>query len=243
MKLLIIDDEPDVLDLASALLTRHRVLTARSGEQGLAIAMKEKPDAIVLDCVMRGMSGEEALARLRAESTTADIPVILLTGKDHADEIRQFRSLGARGLVSKPIRVSTFAQEVERALAGEFVTHAPAEANRLIDDSVIDGLRELQGEDDPTFFTDIIATFLADTEERMKRIHAAVEEGDVATVGREAHALKSGAGNVGAIATASIAAAIERAAKTAPTTLPRELVTQLTRTLGDTRAVLVKLVE
>lgn len=244
MKLLIIDDERDVLDLASTLLTRHRVITATSGEEGIALAAREHPDAVLLDCVLRGMAGEEVLARLRAQPATRDTPVILLTGKDQADDIRQFRSLGARGLVAKPIRISTFAQEVERALAGEFITAAPAAAgNRLLDDDVIAALRDLQSDDDPTFFTDLIATFLSDAEERMQKLSARLEAGDLAEVSREAHSLKSSAGNVGAIAVASIAAAIDREASSTPPSVSVQLIAQLRSTLADTRERLVKLVE
>lgn len=243
MKLLIIDDEHDVLDLATVLLTRHRIVTATGGEQGVALAARERPDAILLDCVMRGISGEETLARLRADERTRDIPVVLLTGKDDADEIRQLRSLGAHGLISKPIRVSTFAEEVERALSGEFITAPASESADLIDQSVIEMLRDLQGDDDPTFFTDLIATFVADADERLERIRASVGAGDVGTAGREAHTLKSGAGNVGAVGVAAAAAAIERTAKSGTHDSAVRELARLEAVYNDTRALLTKLIE
>lgn len=78
-KILIIDDEQPILTMYGDALTGHDVTTASNGEEGLEKAEKEEPDIILLDIIMPKMNGLDVLEKLKANKTTADIPVIMLT--------------------------------------------------------------------------------------------------------------------------------------------------------------------
>jgi CheY-like chemotaxis protein len=81
---LVIDDDHDILEIASMGLEQHgtwRALTADSGPMGIDMAILQQPDVILLDVVMCAMDGLSTLAALRAEPRTARIPVVLLTAK------------------------------------------------------------------------------------------------------------------------------------------------------------------
>jgi len=78
-KVLLVDDEPDILELLRYNLEREglKVFTASNGRDGLKMAKSERPDLIVLDIMMPGMSGFEVCQRLKEDESTALIPVVL----------------------------------------------------------------------------------------------------------------------------------------------------------------------
>ncbi len=102
--ILIIDDEADVLKMVSRRLSRSgfSVLTASSGLHGLKLAGKAAPDLILLDISMPEMDGFEVLRRLRKNSKTASIPVMMLSGLYlEAQKVKALR-MGADDYVTKP---------------------------------------------------------------------------------------------------------------------------------------------
>ena len=100
--ILVIDDDPDTLDLISRRLTKDgfSVETAENGEEGLAKARQLHPDAIILDILMEGMSGWNVLSELKADSSLVDIPTIVATILD--DRNIGF-TLGASDYLVKPV--------------------------------------------------------------------------------------------------------------------------------------------
>jgi CheY-like chemotaxis protein len=120
-KVLLVDDEPDIRRLGQMsleLMGRMAVVLAADGEEALALAAREKPDAILLDVMMPGMDGPHTLQRLKADPATASIPVIVLTASPSSSEVDALRALGAAGVVRKPFDPMQLAKEVQR-LAGE----------------------------------------------------------------------------------------------------------------------------
>jgi CheY-like chemotaxis protein len=116
---LIVDDEEDIRELARISLERvggMSVLVAGSGPDGIEVAARERPDAIVLDAMMPGMDGPATLEQLRANPATAEIPVVFLTGSVQASDREHYVGLGARGLISKPFDPMTLADELRRCL-------------------------------------------------------------------------------------------------------------------------------
>ncbi|HEV8571632.1 MAG TPA: response regulator [Actinomycetota bacterium] len=104
MRILVIDDEPDVLLLCRVNLEYegHEVLEASGGEEGLHLAVRYRPDLIVLDVMLPEKDGFSVLRRLRQHTETADVPVIFLTAKaQDDDQIRGFLA-GASEYVTKP---------------------------------------------------------------------------------------------------------------------------------------------
>lgn len=122
--ILVVDDEPDISALVAYHLAResYRVRTAAGGVEALQAAEVERPDLIVLDLMLPGMSGLQVLEELRRRPETADIPVILLTARrEEQDRIAGLR-LGADDYVAKPfspqeliLRVGAVLRRVQQA--------------------------------------------------------------------------------------------------------------------------------
>ncbi|HSW05973.1 diguanylate cyclase [Aquabacterium sp.] len=103
-RLLVVDDQPiNVQTLYQALSAEHQVFVATGGEQALKLAREKQPDLVLLDVVMPDIDGYEVCRRLKADSTTADIPVIFVTA--HSDEHEEAQGLdaGAVDFIAKPI--------------------------------------------------------------------------------------------------------------------------------------------
>jgi two-component system phosphate regulon response regulator PhoB len=103
-RILVVDDEPDITALVAYHLAKagYRVSTAARGPDALKAAAEERPDVVILDLMLPGMSGYDVLAELRARPETRDIGVILLTArKQEADRIRGL-TLGADDYLTKP---------------------------------------------------------------------------------------------------------------------------------------------
>ena len=103
-RLLVVDDQPaNVQALYQAFAADHQVYMATGGEQALALCGTQQPDLVLLDVVMPGLDGYEVCARLKADATTRDIPVIFVTA--HNDEAAETRGLavGAVDFIAKPI--------------------------------------------------------------------------------------------------------------------------------------------
>ena len=104
-RVLVVDDESFYTDVLHNLLRdEYEVLTASTGEEGLArAAVEPHPDLILLDILLPDIDGYEVCRRLKENPATADIPVIFLTVKsDVDDEVRGF-DLGAVDYITKPI--------------------------------------------------------------------------------------------------------------------------------------------
>src|SRR6185436_20271729 len=93
-KLLVIDDEPGIRDLLDTLLSRkgYDVILAESGQKGLEIFRRARPDVVVLDLKMPGMDGLTVLQQVR--SLNPNQPVIILTGAATPESEQQVRALG-----------------------------------------------------------------------------------------------------------------------------------------------------
>lgn len=104
--ILAIDDNPRNLQLISALLSQngYKVVVVNSGENALKYLILKKPDLILLDVMMPGMSGYDVMEQLRSKSEWKDIPVIFLTAKSDVSDIVQGFRLGAVDYVVKPFR-------------------------------------------------------------------------------------------------------------------------------------------
>lgn len=110
--ILVVDDEPDIVELITYNLEQsgHRVISANDGISALEAAKSQLPDLIVLDVMMPGLTGTEVAKRLRAQSETASMPIIMLTARsEEADELEALGA-GADDYITKP-----FSMQVLRA--------------------------------------------------------------------------------------------------------------------------------
>ncbi len=103
MKVLVVDDEPEVSDIVSLAFSFHRpdyeVVRANNGWEALRKAEREKPDIIILDVAMPGLSGFDVTQKLR---TTSNVPIIMLTAKGLEDDKVEGLELGADDYIVKP---------------------------------------------------------------------------------------------------------------------------------------------
>ena len=103
-RVLVVDDEPDIVALVAYHLAKagYRVSTAATGTDALDVARRERPALVVLDLMLPGLSGFDVLEQLRADESTRDIAVLMLTARrDEPDRIRGL-SLGADDYLTKP---------------------------------------------------------------------------------------------------------------------------------------------
>lgn len=123
VQLLLVDDCVAERDLYEMTLTpEFKVITASRGDQGLAIARSERPQAIVLDVMMPGMDGWETCTRIKCDAVTADIPVILLTGADDRDLTQHANAVGASALLQKPCPADKLRNAIVSVLDGNSVS-------------------------------------------------------------------------------------------------------------------------
>ena len=90
----------------------YRVLEAGDAERGIALAREEAPDLILMDVQLPGIDGVEALGRLRADASTASIPVVALTALAMKEDRERFLSAGFDGYLEKPVSVPDLSGQV-----------------------------------------------------------------------------------------------------------------------------------
>jgi two-component system, OmpR family, response regulator len=115
LKVLYVDDEADIREVALLALQLDPDIEARSEASGMA-ATNWRPDAILLDVMMPLVDGPTTLVLLMNNNTTRSIPVIFVTAKAQSKEIEEFIRLGAREVITKPFDPMTFAAEVRRSI-------------------------------------------------------------------------------------------------------------------------------
>lgn len=115
MRVLIIEDDDDLRSvICDQLETRgHEVLDAGGGEQGLEMAKSERPDVVVTDIMMPGMSGFEVLAEIRRDREMRLTPVIIASGKGGRADIRRGMSMGADDYIIKPFSVDELDSSIQ----------------------------------------------------------------------------------------------------------------------------------
>jgi len=114
-KILVVDDNPQLRSLLQSYLTQEifTVATARDGQEALFMARREKPDLIILDLMMPGMSGYEFL---RTYNREADTPVIILTAKLEENDKVLGLELGADDYITKPFSLRELTARVHAVL-------------------------------------------------------------------------------------------------------------------------------
>jgi DNA-binding response OmpR family regulator len=114
-KILIVEDEPDILKLVTLYLEKegYRTVSAASGMEGLRQVKQEKPDLVVLDLMLPEIDGLEVCRRLRSVPATAMLPIIMLTAKAEESDTIIGLELGADDYVTKPFSLKTFVARIK----------------------------------------------------------------------------------------------------------------------------------
>ncbi|RMD70799.1 MAG: response regulator [Gammaproteobacteria bacterium] len=116
--ILIVDDSPTDIHVLKTMLERHgyHTITASSGEEGIQVARQSRPDVILMDIVMPGMSGFQAIRQLGQDPETRSIPVIVVSTKDmETDKIWAMRQ-GAKDYLTKPVSEKQLIDTIHAAL-------------------------------------------------------------------------------------------------------------------------------
>ncbi|MCG2767953.1 MAG: response regulator [Anaerolineae bacterium] len=119
-KILIADDEPDVVGMLTMRLRAHgyEVVTACDGIQAIVYAKREMPDLILLDIKMPGRDGYFVLESLRMSAKTALIPIIFLSALPPGDVEKKATELGAEGYFTKPYESEEIITAIREMIGG-----------------------------------------------------------------------------------------------------------------------------
>ncbi|PSN20835.1 two-component system response regulator [filamentous cyanobacterium CCP5] len=117
-KILLVEDNEMNQDMLSRRLNRkgYEVIIASDGAKGLAMSMSDKPDIVLMDMSLPIMDGWEATRRLKADSSTKNIPVIALTAHAMSGDREKSLSAGCDDYETKPIELPRLLQKIENLL-------------------------------------------------------------------------------------------------------------------------------
>ncbi len=117
-KILVVEDNETNLYLIRFILEKsgYEVIEAREGAVGVELAIKEKPDLILMDVQLPDIDGLEATKRIRASKADGEIPIIALTSFAMAGDRERALAAGCTGYIEKPINPETFIAEIEKYL-------------------------------------------------------------------------------------------------------------------------------
>jgi DNA-binding response OmpR family regulator len=117
-KIVIIEDEPDILEVMEYNLQRegYAVLSRKDGEEGLDLVRREAPDLVLLDLMLPGLDGLEVCRRLKADPIVRRTPVIMVTAKGEESDIVLGLGIGADDYITKPFSPKELVARVQAVL-------------------------------------------------------------------------------------------------------------------------------
>lgn len=120
-KILIVDDEEDILMLVSYNLNKEgfNVKTAASGEEALKIATSEDFDLIILDLMLPNINGLKVCEKLKLNTETKSIPIVMLTAKSEESDIVKGLEIGADDYITKPFSPKVLSARIKALLRRE----------------------------------------------------------------------------------------------------------------------------
>ena len=119
-RILVVEDNPLNLKLIRDVLEFEGfdVLTAQSGEEGVALASSESPDLVLMDLQLPGIAGHEALLQMRSDPRCRSVPVVAVTAFAMKDDIERAQIAGFDGYIAKPISVRALPEQLAAFLPG-----------------------------------------------------------------------------------------------------------------------------
>jgi two-component system response regulator VicR len=115
---LVVEDEPDIRGIITVVLRSMNldVLGAADGPEGLTLALKERPDLILLDIRMPGMDGFDVCRSVKADKAGNKIPIVMVTAMGQHKDVEKALANGADGYIVKPIDNAKFRKKVAEVL-------------------------------------------------------------------------------------------------------------------------------
>jgi len=136
-KILVIDDEKDILDLVVPPLVKegYQVSTSLSGQEALEKVRLERPDLVILDVMLPDLDGIEVCRALKWDAATRKIPVVMVTGKADESDVVLGLGIGADDYISKPFRLKELLARVKAVLRRAGLTNEVGpDAGLVLDD-------------------------------------------------------------------------------------------------------------
>ncbi|MFA5424122.1 MAG: response regulator [Phycisphaerae bacterium] len=114
-RILIVEDNEKNMYLISFILKKsgHEVIETATGEEGIELALQEKPDLIIMDIQLPGIDGLETTRRIRASEIDGSVPIIALTSYAMTGDRERALEAGCTGYIEKPLNPETFAEEIK----------------------------------------------------------------------------------------------------------------------------------
>ncbi|MEM9554164.1 MAG: response regulator transcription factor [Acidobacteriota bacterium] len=143
-KVVVIEDEPDILEVIEYNLTREgfAVVGAANGDDGLKAVMREAPDLVLLDLLLPGQDGIEVCRRLKLDPVTQKIPIIMVSAKGEESDIVLGLGVGADDYIAKPFRPKELIARVKAVLRRGSLKEEEAKTDRVVRGTlVIDAMR------------------------------------------------------------------------------------------------------
>ena len=119
-RIVVVEDDPAIQRVLSLALrvAGYEVESASSGDAGLDLVLRTRPDLVLLDLMLPGLDGISVCRRLRSDATTRAIPIIMLTAKVAAEDIVRGLDAGADDYVTKPFQKDVLLARIRAALRG-----------------------------------------------------------------------------------------------------------------------------
>ena len=230
-KILLVEDNPLNQEVTLGMLS---VLgcdadVAGNGQEGLDAIAATRYDLVLMDCQMPVMDGYAATRALRVrekESGGGRLPVVALTANALPGDSDACLAAGMDGYLSKPFTIQKLGNTLSKWLSVELqkepggAAEAPGEPAGTakppispIDKTVLDGIRELEGTGNQGFFERIVKLYLSGAPGLVEGVLSGAEKGDMDSLLRAAHTLKSSSANVGAVGLSDLCRKIEGKAR------------------------------
>ncbi len=133
--ILVIDDDAELLEMIRRLLEQrggHQAMLSADGADGLAKALADPPDLAIVDVMMPDVSGYEVCRQLRANPSTASVPIIVLTARGQLVDRQAALDAGADDYIVKPVAVMELMGRVNALLAKSPATKSPLLARTIV---------------------------------------------------------------------------------------------------------------
>jgi CheY-like chemotaxis protein/PAS domain-containing protein len=235
-RVLLVDDSQTNRLLGVSILEKmgYECDAVENGEQAVTAVREERYGLVLMDIRMPGMDGFEATARIRRlPEPGGSVPVVAMTAHVNAEDRQLCLEAGMDDHVAKPVDRRVLTSVLRRLIgspesggsppdeyAADEIDASPAENATVVDSATLKQLRDDAG---PDLVSELIASFMSETDERLLRMQAATPAGDFESVATDAHAMKSSSGTFGALRLQSLAERLEAAASASDASLVSEL--------------------
>ena len=220
VRVLLAEDNMVNQKVAKSILKKHQldILVASNGLEALALFKSNDFDVVLMDCQMPVMDGFEATRQIieYQQQNDLDVPVIALTANALEDDKKRCLEAGMKDFIAKPFTTENLLQTIQNLTSdsAQAATHsepqsAPKTHVKVLDESVLNVLRDAMGED----FGELIPAFFDSTGQIIDALKQAQQDGDVETLQRNAHSLKSSSASLGAMSLSALAKTLEQLCK------------------------------